>query len=51
MPPSTLKVDVKAVRQGAVLRARQALAKARTTEQRHYARLALARAQRAAKGV
>jgi hypothetical protein len=34
-----------------VIRARQELAKAKTTEQKHYARLALNRALRAAKGV
>ena len=51
MPASTLKVNVKEVRQGAVLQARRAFAGARTTEQKHYARLALGRALRAAKGL
>ncbi len=48
---SALKVDVKRVRQDAVVRAREAFARARTTEQRHYARLALGKALRAAKGL
>lgn len=44
---SPLKVDVKAVRKEALRQAEKEFAAAKTTEQRHYARLALARARRA----
>jgi len=47
---SLTKVDVKAVRKAAVERALKEFKAAKTTEEKHYARLALARARRAAEG-
>ncbi len=41
------KLDVKRLREEAVVRARQGLKAATTTKERHYARLVLQRARRA----
>jgi hypothetical protein len=44
---SPLRVDARAYRTEALRQAEKRLADARTTEEKHYARLALARAKRA----
>lgn len=46
-PPNVERLDVKKLREEAVVQARQEFKAAKTTKERHYARLVLARARRA----